>query len=59
MKREKIVTVLYYFAALCFFLSAGLSFAGERTTIGAVYLCLGTAMLCLAVANRNKGKRKN
>lgn len=60
MKREKICAILYYTASVCFYLAAAIQFfSGNDTSMGVVWLCLGSTMLCLASVWLNKMKKKD
>ena len=60
MKKEKICAILYYVAALAFYAAAAINFWGNHdTSMSVVWLCLGSAMFCLAPVWLNKTKNKD
>ena len=54
MNREKLCCILYFVASLFLYVAAILGFTGGEKTMGVIYLCLGSAMLCLGAAKLNK-----
>lgn len=57
MKKRKAYTVLYYVAAICFYVAAVISFlVSGDSGMGVVWLCLGSAMLALGAAAQNTAK---
>ena len=60
MKKEKICAILYYNAAVFFYLAAAINiFGGNDTSMGVVWLCLGSTFLCLGSVWLNKTKKKD
>ena len=60
MKKEKICAILYYTAAVFFYLAAAINiFGGNDTSMGVVWLCLGSTFLCLGSVWLNKTKKKD
>lgn len=60
MKKEKICAILYYTAAVLFYLTAAINiFGGNDTSTGVVWLCLGSTFLCLGSVWLNKMKKKD
>lgn len=58
MKKEKKRAILYYFAAVCFYLASIMSFCGKNDrSMGVIWLCLGSAMLCFGSTELNKNKK--
>lgn len=61
MKKEKTCAVLYYISAVLFYVVAAINLLGDNndTSMGVVWLCLGSTMLCLGFVWLNKSKKKN
>ena len=58
MKKEKTSAVLYYIASFCFYAAAIINFTSNRgNSMGVVWLCLGSTMLCLGSVWLNKSKK--
>lgn len=57
MKVDNVVPICYCFAAVCFYITAIINFVGKNTSMGVVYMCLGSTMLCLSTvwSNIKKG----
>lgn len=53
MKKEKITAVLFYFASVFFYVAAIVGFI-RGNSMAIVWLCLGSAMLCLGSICLNK-----
>lgn len=58
MGSKKNYVILDLFAAVCFYVAAAMNFFGDDkdTTMGIVYLCLGSVMLCFSAVSINKRK---
>ncbi len=55
MKKEKKRAILFYLASICFYLTSIICFTSKNdTSMGIVWLCLGSAMLCLGGTYLNK-----
>lgn len=56
MKKNKwnSVSNLNYIAALCMYIASILYFINEDTSMGALFLCLGSSNLCIGTANKKK-----
>ena len=54
-KNNRIVSVLNFLAAFCFYICAIINFT-NGSGMGALYLCLGSAFLCLGSVWLNKDK---
>jgi hypothetical protein len=59
MDKNKLSSMLYYVAALCFYISAILNFTNSDSSMGVVYLCLGSTFLCLGSVHLTKLKKDN
>ena len=62
MNKNKLCSVLYYVAALCFYITAIINFIGSDSGMGGmgvVYLCLGSTFLCLGSVYLTKLKKDN
>ena len=59
MKDKKKVSIIYYFAAVCFYIAAIICFINGSTTQGIIMLCLGSSQLCLGSVWLNKNKRED
>lgn len=60
MKKEKTCAILYYISAVLFYVVAAINFFSDKdTSMGVVWLCLGSTMLCLGSVWLNKSKKKN
>ncbi len=55
-KNNKIVSILYFTSALCFYVCAIINFISKDGGMGTMYLCLGSAFLCLGESRLNKSK---
>lgn len=55
-KSNKIVSVLNFLTAFCFYICAIINFIND-SGMGALYLCLGSTFLCLGSVWLNKGKK--
>ncbi len=58
MKKFKISAILYYVAALCWYIAAIICFTSESSRVGVIWLCLGSSMLCLGSASLNKYRKE-
>lgn len=57
MGKKKIsVTTLNYITAICFYLASIINFINDKTTIGIVWLCLGSTYICIASLNKKREK---
>ena len=56
-KSNKIVSALNFLASFCFYICAIINFAND-SGMGALYLCLGSTLLCLGAVWLNKDKDK-
>lgn len=56
--KNKIITFLYYFASICFYIVSITNFIDKDSSMGVIYLCLGSAFLCLGSVWINKDKSK-
>ncbi len=54
-KNNKIVSILYFTSALCFYVCAIINFTGKDSGMGTMYICLGSTFLCLGIVWLNKG----
>ena len=62
MKKEnwtKIISILYFFSSVIFYIVAILRFFDKNQHMGVVYLCLGSAFLCFGSVYLNKYKNKD
>lgn len=50
---------LYYLTCVLFCIVAIINFFNSDTTTGIVWLCLGTAFLCLGVSSKQKNNKKD
>ena len=60
-KNEKIA-VLYFIAAVCFYVTSIICFIGRKSGTAVVFMCLGSANLCLGgvyLDKKNKDDKKN
>lgn len=57
MKKEKIAQILYFTASIAFFIAAIIGFSNGND-MAVVWLCLGSAMLCLGSSSSGR-KRKS
>ena len=58
-KETKIISILYFFSSVIFYIVAILRFFDKNQYMGVVYLCLGSAFLCFGSVYLNKYKKKN
>lgn len=62
-KTNRIVTILYYIAAICFYIVSLINFFKDGdSSSGVVYFCIGSVFICLGSVYINKdaeGKNKN
>lgn len=56
-KMQKIVYILNYFTAICFYIASIINFTSRNTSIGTTNLCLGSTFLCLGSVNYNQYKK--
>ena len=54
MKKAKIPTILCFAAALLFYIAAAVSHFISGTSMTVVWICLGSAFLCLGAVQKNK-----
>lgn len=58
-KTNKIVSILNYFASVCFYVCAILNFTKKDNSMAVIYLCLGSTFLCLGnCLNKDKDNDK-
>lgn len=55
-KTNKNVSILNYFTAVCFYIVSIINFINKDTSMGVIYLGLGSAFLCLGSVWLNKDK---
>lgn len=53
---KKKVSIIYYFAAVCFYIAAIICFFNGNTSQGVIMLCLGSSQLCLGSVWLRKNK---
>ena len=54
-KTNRIVTILYYIAAICFYIVSLISFFKDGdSSSGVVYFCIGSVFICLGSVYLNK-----
>ena len=54
-KTNRIVTILYYIAAICFYIASLISFFKDGdSSSGVVYFCIGSVFICLGSVYLNK-----
>lgn len=51
---NKIVSILNYFSAVCFYIVSVINFMNKDNSMGVFYLCLGSTFLCLGTVWLNK-----
>ena len=51
---NKIVSILNYFSAVCFYIVSVINFMSKDNSMGIFYLCLGSTFLCLGTVWLNK-----
>ena len=57
---NKKIAGIYYFASLCFYIAAIISFINEdNNSMAVVFLCLGSSNLCLGSVYLNKDKDRD
>ncbi len=57
MKNKKSVSVIYYIAAVCFYIAAILNFVHNHTSTGVMMMCLGSSQLCLGSVWLGKSRK--
>lgn len=57
-KTNKIVSILNYFTAVCFYIVSIMNFMDKDNSTGVIYLCLGSTFFCLGSVYLNKDKEK-
>ena len=58
MKKEKLIALLFYAAALAFYAAAIIRFCGRGdTSSGFLFLCLGSSQVCVGSAWLIKAKK--
>jgi len=60
-KTNKIVSTLYYFTAVCFYIISIINFVNKDNNVAVIYLCLGSSFLCFGSVwlNKTKDEDKN
>lgn len=58
-KTNNLISILYYFSAVSFYIVSIINFVNKDNSTGVVYLCLGSIFLCLGSVHLNKDKDKN
>lgn len=57
MKKENISSILFYVASTLFYVAAIINLAGgNRNSMAVVWMCLGSAFLCLGSLHKKKDK---
>ena len=57
MKKYKLISTLFYVAAVLYYLAAMITFvSGNHNSSGIMWLCLGSAFLCFGSVFLNKSK---
>ena len=57
MKKYKLISTLFYVAAVLYYLAAIITFvSGNHNSTGIMWLCLGSAILCFGSVFLNKSK---
>ena len=56
--NNKITVILYYSAALLFYIVAAIQFFDSGFSSGVVWVCLGSAFLCFGSAAQTRNKNK-
>lgn len=51
-------SVIYFISSILFYISAILNFINNDSSMGAVYLCLGSTCLYLSTARLRKNKKR-
>lgn len=60
MKNERILILIYFIGSIGAYITAALNLIGKyNTSMGVVWLCLGSAMLCFGSVELNKIKKKD
>ena len=60
MKNEKVLMLIYFVGSISAYITAAINLIGRYTTsMGVVWLCLGSAMLCFGSVELNKIKKKD
>ena len=60
MKKGKVTTILFFAASILCYVVAIIKFATDTdSSMGGMWLCIGSAVLCLDVVNLEKTKNKN
>lgn len=57
-KTNKIASTLYYCVSVCCYICSVINFIINNTSIGVIYLGLGSTFLCLGSVYLNKDKDK-
>ena len=55
-KKERLSAMCFLGAAIAFYVCAIMYFLDKESSMGVVYLCLGSTNLCLASVHINKNK---
>lgn len=59
MKNEKVLMLMYFIGSIGAYITAAINLIGRyNTSMGVVWLCLGSAMLCFGSVELNKIKKK-
>ena len=57
-KRNKIISVLYYLTAICFYATMIMCFISKDNNNAVVFLCLGSVFVCLGSVYLKKDKKR-
>ena len=58
-KTYRMVSTLNYLSSVCFYIAAIFGFVNGNSGMATVYLCLGSAFLCLGTVWSNKANEKD
>lgn len=54
--KEKITFICFLIASICFYIVSIMNFIDNNTSTAVIFLCLGSAFLCLSFTHLNKDK---
>ena len=55
-ESNKTISILYILSAICFYIVAMINFLNKESSMGVIYICLGSTFLCLGSTYINKDK---
>lgn len=54
--KEKITFICFLIASICFYIVSIMNFIDNNTSTAVIFLCIGSAFLCLSFTHLNESK---